>query len=99
MSTFGVAGTTMRIAAPGVAEVLFPHRLYGLATDGTFVYGAWQSEDLKETIPANLIHLKPNGHGVLSLSKSRKHDIAVDESYVYFFNQELSAIQRACKAP
>jgi FG-GAP-like repeat len=91
---------TNRIDAPGVSVEIFPDVLGSLRTDGSFLYG-W----VARTGPgeaANLVRMKPSGHGQRVLRKGRGSEggVAVDDRFVYYTSSDLSfrpQIVKACK--
>src|SRR5262249_41054715 len=94
---------TYRIDAPGAATKILDQPLISLTSDGAFLYGLFARG---AGLPPIVVRVKPNGHGQTYLAKGGlvgsfypPRNLAVDETFVYYFDPTLKRIMRVCKAP
>jgi hypothetical protein len=104
-ATFHDGAATFRVSAPGAAKKILDQPLRALRSDGAYLYGILSRGP---GVPANVVRVKPNGHGQTFLAKGAPpeefyppEDLAVDDTFVYYYDTTTTTteIRRVCKAP
>lgn len=88
--------STNRLSGFDQTEQIFAGVFEGIVSDGTFIYGTVARTG--PGAPANVMRLKPNGHGQEVLGKGALGTVAVDDAFIYFRDASQTEILKACKA-
>jgi len=86
---------TYQIVGVGQQVQVVPVGLFDLQTDGSYVYG--NNPRTGTGAPFNVYRMKPNGHGLVNLAKGGGNGLAVDDTFVYYYNANRTAIMKWCK--
>jgi hypothetical protein len=85
---------TFRIEGAGRTTKINEAPFLDLVTDGTFIFG---NVPRSGSPKYSLDRMKPNGHGMVLLARSDGGGIAVDETYVYYFDNTTHRLLKTCK--